>query len=275
MKKLLIAALIANAAFAFAYDTSPFLKPSGAVKSYTKTDYTITQKFGDFFRTPGALYKHTFDTSGREIASEEFNPQNEPVDKVTYEYDEKGNLAAQTAYDADATVEWKIISTRDANGNKTDDSEYNKNGTLKGKSIYKYLDDGSVDESYYNGDGALIWKNISSFDKAGRKTEENRYAADGSLDEKLEYTYDDTGRVSEILHSGVDAAQTEREVYLYDKAGLLTELALYNENNEKTQRKFYKYDDKGNVIKTTTYAVSKKFGSIVNELTGMSEYTYE
>ena len=34
-------------------------------------------------------------------------------------------------------------------------------------------------------------------------------------------------------------------------------------------------DAKGNVIKISTYSIAKKFGTTVNELVGMSDFTYQ
>ena len=74
MKKVLLSALIATAGFlAFAFDDSPFMKPNGEPKSYTQTEFTISTKFGDYYRTPAVKYKHTFNDAGLEIESAEYS----------------------------------------------------------------------------------------------------------------------------------------------------------------------------------------------------------
>ncbi len=39
---------------------SPFFAVKGKVKSYTKTEYVISHKFGDYFRTPNVLYTYKY-----------------------------------------------------------------------------------------------------------------------------------------------------------------------------------------------------------------------
>ncbi len=275
MKKIFISLLIINITlFSFAFDTSPFLKVSGSVKSYTKTDYSISQKFGNYFRTPNEKYKHVFNTTGQETESTEYTALDEFVDKVSYEYDSNNNLISQTAYDKNSKLEWKIVSTWNADGFKTEESEYDNNNTLKGKSIYS-KEGNAIDETYYNGDGSLVWKIVTKYGSLNKKTEELRYSENGTLNEKLTYTYSEKGLLKEISYTDKDANQIQKEEYYYDDNDLLTEISTFNQYNEKSKRQFYKYDAKNNLIKTTTYNVTQKFGSVVNELTGMSEYTYE
>ena len=39
-------------------------------------------------------------------------------------------------------------------------------------------------------------------------------------------------------------------------------------------RTIVKFDNAGNLAKITTYTVSKKFGTVMNEMTGMTEFVY-
>jgi len=275
MKKLLTAVGITGSVLLFpVFSDSPFFKVNGQIKNYTKTDYTITQKFGDYFRTPDTKYVHNLNADGRETDISQFNASGSLINKITYVYDDKGKTVSQTGTDASNITEWKVLYTYDDKGIKTEESEYGKDNTLSGKSIFKYPDTSQCEESYYNGQGALIWKNISRFDEKGRKTEAYQYFADGSLDEKQAFIYNENGILVEIDNYDANGRQIRRVKYRFGSDGTITETQTDDMKNNAETREFYKYDDSGNLSKVTTYTVAHKFGTIVNELTDMSEYTY-
>lgn len=273
-KTLLTVTLAALALSAFAYDDSAFITPIGAIKQYTKTDYSITEKFGDYYRSPKAVYTHTFNAAGLETESSELSNKNVLVDRLVYEYNSSRKRTTQTCYDADGKVSWKVVSTYDASGNKTDESEYNASNILTSKSIYKYVPGKQIEESYYNADGALLWKSISKLDDLKRIAEVNQYYAEGNLDEKRVYVYNEAGKLSELDFYDNTGAMTKKTVYRFDDNSVITEEQTYNSANKLSERVIYKYDGSGNIVKTTTYTVSDKFGATVNELTSISEYTY-
>ena len=84
----------------------------------------------------------------------------------------------------------------------------------------------------------------------------------------------DAGKLSEISYSTATEPQTKKVVFRFDATYQITEEQTYNSENKLTVRVIYKYDATGNIIKTTTYNVAEKFGTTVNELAGISEYTY-
>lgn len=276
MKKtflVLSAALIA--ANIHAYDASPAIVPNGSVSAYTKTDFTITEKFGDYYRSPKAKYVHVFNASGRQVETSELSVKEALVDKITYTYDAAGNLTSTVCTDADGKVMWKILAVYDAKGNKTEESEFNAGDVLSNKSIWKLTPGKQSEESYYNSEGALLGKTITKFDDQGRTAEVLQYFAAGSLDEKRIYTYNDAGKLSETAYIDAAGVQTKKVVFRFDASYAITEEQTYNSANKLVQRIIYKYDEAGNVIKATTYSVAEKFGGTVNELTGICEYAYQ
>ena len=64
-------------------------------------------------------------------------------------------------------------------------------------------------------------------------------------------------------------------VFRYASNGSLSEITTYDSNKQVTKRTLIKYDAKGNANKVSEYAVAEKFGTTVNELTAMSEYSFE
>ena len=241
-KTLFILALSAVAAQIFAFDPSASLKPAVAVGGYTKIEYQITEKFGDYYRSPKAKYVHVFDANGLETETSELTSKDAVVDKISYKYEGK-NLVETLCTDADGKISWKI------NGKQ-------------------------VDESYYNSEGALLSKIITKYDDQERISEVAQYQADGKLEEAAVYTYNDAGKLSEISYTNGDNIQTRKVVFRFDASYQITEEQTYNRENKLIVRIIYRYDANGNIVKTTKYNVAEKFGTTVNELAGIAEYSY-
>lgn len=275
MKKILFAsfAVAALAVNLYAFDSEASLQPVGGARQYTKTEYTITEKFGDYYRSPRAKFVHVFDASGKETEASELTNKDAPVDHVSYSYDARGRLAEQVCTDADGKIQWKITYAYDAAGNKTEESEFNASDTLVNKTIWK-IDGKQVDESYYNADGALLSKIITKSDDSGRTSEVATYNADGNLQEKAAYSYNDAGKLSEITYTDFLGNVSHKTVFRFDASYQITEEQTYNAENKLSVRIIYKYDTNGNIIKKTSYNVAEKFGTTVNELTGISEFSY-
>jgi len=251
------------------------MKPNGSPKSYTQTEFTITTKFGDYFRTPSIKYKHTFNDDGLEIESGEYSISGQLASKIVYEYTEDKQLASQSCYDGEENLFWKVVGVFDKNGKKIEENEYDAKGALLGKTIYKYDDPDTIDETYYNSQGDLIWKNTYVYNSEKKLTENCSYFANGALDVKRLYVYNTDGSLSEINSYNYLNEQISREANIYNSDGLLIEHAVYGADGKRKSRVFYKYDDKKNVVKQTSYNIAQKFGNTVNEMVGQSDFDYE
>ena len=277
MKKILSFALISILGLnTFAFDNSAFIKPNGNVKNYVKTDYTITSKFGEYFRTPSAKFIHTFNENNLEIENSEITLDGKQIDKISYEYDTQGNLITQTCADAEGRILWKV-SYIFKNNLLTEECEYNDKNILIGKSIYKYDGKNICEESFYNGSGALTWKNTYKYDENGKCSEKYSYFSNGQLESIKKFKYNSVNKIQEVItyFDENESNSIQKQVYHYDDKNCLIEISTYNSTNQVYLRQLYKNDSNGNVIKITTYNVAKKFGTTVNELIGMSDFTYE
>ena len=256
---------------------TPFFAINGKFKSYTKTNYVITQKFGDYFRTPDVNFTYNFDEKGKEIEVLEVSANGTLLGKTSNTYDEKDRLISTVSSDGANITEWRIAYTYNENDEVIDVSEFNKNELLRCRTITKYSEDKTkVDESSYDEKGQLLWKNIYKYDAVtGKKLELNQYFASGILDEKQTFIYNEEGILVEIDSSDIKGEITKKILYRFDESGKNTETTTYNFVTGEEEREFYRYDDNGNLSRVTTYSVSNKFDSIVNELIGMSEYKYE
>ena len=102
MKKTFIAMTVAALSFnIYAFDPAAAVSLSAPVKDYTKTTYTITEKFGEYYRSPKAIYLHVFDANGRQTETSEFTAKGAVVDRLVFAYDAAGNLTSTTGFDSD------------------------------------------------------------------------------------------------------------------------------------------------------------------------------
>ena len=275
MKKLLAFALTAGLSLSlFAADIFKYAPITGNVKAYTETDFTIATRFGTLYRTPSSKIMHIFDSNGKETTSSELTPKDAVINTISTTYDTAGNLVEQLCTSADGEVVWKNTYAY-KNGLKVDASEYDRKGNLRARTIYTYENNLLADESSYDGEGALIWKTIYKYDDNNRIASVNEYNPDGSLGEKLEYNYTDSGAIDTIAKYDAFAGTQSSMIFRYATNGSLSEITTYDANKQVTKRTLIKYDAKGNANKVSEYSVAEKFGTTVNELTAMSEYTFE
>ena len=275
MKKIMFLVLAAGLSFSvFASDIFKYAPVTGSVKAYTETDYSIASRFGTLYRTPSSKITHVFDSNGKEISSSELTPKDAVINTIASKYDTAGNLVEEVCTSADGEVVWKNTYTY-KNGNKVDTSEYDRKGNLRDRTIYGYENNKLVDESNYDSDGALLWKTIYKYDDNGRIASLNEYNPDGSLSEKLEYNYTESGAIDFIAKLDSFAGKQTQLVFRYGANGVLNEITTYDSTKQVIKRTLIKYDDKGNVNKVSEYDVAEKFGTTVNELSAMTEYSFE
>ena len=275
MKKILAFVLTAGLSLSlFAADIFKYAPITGNVKAYTETDFSIATRFGTLYRTPSSKITHVFDSNGKETSSSELTPKDAVINTIATTYDTAGNLVEQLCTSADGETVWKNAYTYKS-GLKMDASEYDRKGNLRARTIYTYDNNLLVDESSYDGEGALIWKTIYKYDETSRITSVNEYNPDGSLSEKLEYNYTESGAIDSISKYDAFAGKQTSLVFRYGANGSLNEITTYNSDKQVTKRTLIKYDAKGNVNKVSEYNVAEKFGTTVNELVAMSEYSFE
>lgn len=257
----------------FGADIFTYAPLSKNVKSYTKTEYSIASKFGNYFRTPSVKFLHTFDADNNEIESDEMTPRDAVVNKLVSTYD-KGLLTAQSFTNSDGELIWKsTISYKD--GVKVDCSEYDAKDNLKDRTIYTYENGLLVDETSYDGEGALVWKTIYKYNANGKIESICEYLPRGSLSDQRTYAYGENGILDSITYYNSFADMQTQEVFRYGTNNQLNEITTYDSSKKIIKRVLLKYDTAGNVNRVSEYDIAEKFGTTVNELVAMSEYVYD
>lgn len=258
----------------FAYDIAAAAQIKGDVKQMTRTDFTIVSKFGDYFRTPDVKTVYTFNEAGQVVESSQLTSRDVLMNKMTSTYDADGRLSAEAFFDSDNVQIWNAAVTY-KDGKKADSSEYLRGDVLRGRTIYSYTDGNLTDESYYDGDGAIVWKTISKYNGANRLETVSDYFSDGSLDTEMRYEYTPSGKIDSISYFDREGALSSKEVFRYDDKDVLTEVTEYNADNLVIRRTLARYGADGNLTRITAYTVARKFGTTVNEMTAMAEFSYE
>ena len=250
MKKIIIAAACAVIGFsAFALDVFMCAPIQGVVSSFTSKEYTVYQEFGEYFRRLQGRQEHVLNSDGFEVELTEYTARDVEMGKMKRTYDSVGNILTQSYYDADAKLMWREVTSYNGD-KKTDSCDYNSEGEMKSKVIYKY-------------------------DENSRLVTKSMYSANGSLDEEESYTYLENGKIDTIVHIDAYQSTVSREVFRYGANDQLVEVINYNDGNVVTKRTQFKFDKVGNVIRVSEYNVSQKFGTTVNELVSQTDYSYK
>ncbi len=272
MKKFLAAlsVLLAGAA-SFAFDTASYV-PKGKVLSYTKINYTIVSRFGEYYRSPALRFVHTF-ADGVEGEAISYDTQNKLVDRMTFEYDETGRRTKTEYFDSHDIPMHRTVTEYDGEGRILSETEFDSLGTLSGKTIYTYAG-GKETQSFYDREGALLSRIISRRDEAGRISEINEYFGDGSFEQQEVYSYREDGQIASITVTLGDEGLISSLLYRYSDDGILQEIQTFNAAGAVTRREFYEHDEHGNTTAIKEYEVTKKFGDIANELKSMTTYAY-
>lgn len=275
MKKTMATALAAVLSLcAFCSDFSIGFIPEGAVSSYTKTAYSVTSKFGDYFRTVTEKEMHTF-ADGLESDVSVYSPKDELLRKYAHTYNAEKKLTGFEYADFSSGVSLKTEFEYAADGKIKSETVTDANsGSLNSKSIFKY-EDAKCTESLYDADGALVSRIISVQGESGKTSEEFQYNGDGTLSCSRKYAYTEDGKNALIEEYGADGTCLQKIVFRRDvSSGFLTEIQVYTEGSRLSQRRIYKNDERGNPVRISYYNVAEKFGTIVNELERIEDFSY-
>jgi len=171
-----------------------------------------------------------------------------------FKYDDKGNIIERTRYTSDRKL--NMSSKFDSNGNMTEISWYDSQGTVMLKSIYRYNDKGKLIEEVSESKGYFSGKTrtVYQYDVNQNLIVKSVYGTDGSLSEKFTSKYDNNAKLTEQLVSTYAAHGISewRTRYSYDQNGLLSEKSSFLLNGSPMSKTVYKYDARGNKTEETT-----------------------
>lgn len=248
------------------------ISPKGNVSSYTKTSYTVVSRFGDYYRTVSEREVHLYQI-GREVDVSFFGAKDEPLGRSTFSYDPSGKkisslVSKSAAGCADVKSDYEYDS--DSSVKSITDSDPST-GELVGKTIFKREGD-KLTENRYEGSGKLDSRVVKSFDSRGLPVEEVTWNADGTFAFSRKISYLENAQISMVETFSSDGDCSEKVIFKYDTNGFLVEVQTYEEKIK--ERRIFKNDAYGNPVRISYYAVAEKFGTTVNELFKIEDFSY-
>ncbi len=123
--------------------------------------------------------------------------------------------------------------TFDKEGNTTEDTEYNQDGSVKRREINKYSGKNKTEEIVENhstgdDDGPKVYKRTTfKYDADGDKTEEVEYNSKGAIEKKTTFAYNkNKDKQFEMVYDG-SGKLVKKTVYGYDPKGLKITRSVY------------------------------------------------
>lgn len=179
-----------------------------------------------------------------------FGNQDYVSEKVTYIYDNKGNLKTESLLPDGANAKYKVVYEYDSDNNKISESRYTTEKNLS-KTSYVYKGKNLVEKRIFDGNGTPSYSEAMVYDNKdniiSHSTEENKTGI-----KTLEtFSYDNNGNLISWTTEATDEPQVTIK-NTYDTYNSLTSTTTLQGNNLIEERTFsYEYDSHKNWIKKT------------------------
>src|SRR5437016_4570214 len=131
------------------------------------------------------------------------------------------------------------LFTFDKEGHKIEQELHNPDGTLLLRLLEKYDANGFRSEgSEYDGSGKLTWRNTFQyeFDSQGRILTLSIFDRDGNFYERMIMNYDSSGFMTDSTTCDRNGHVTNKSIFTRDRNGALLEFTLLNSNGVVIQR---------------------------------------
>ncbi len=214
---------------------------------------------------------YNFDSKGIAIGWEEYNSVRAIPVKDIYTYDNKGNRIRQTVTYVESKEQSILILVYDSKGNKIEEKSYYPVPIISDikqpdESIEKYLnrvtkykyDEGNlIQATYYNKEGSITNKILSTYENGNRK-EVIAYSADakGNLVDRHQtsFKYDEKRNLIEKIIYNKDNSIQERHINGFDEQGYRISQIIYDSNGKiKSNNSLrYEFDSHGNWLSYTS-----------------------
>ena len=150
-----------------------------------------------------------------------YNNQNHPIDIITYDYDEKGNVKGEN---------WFVGIQ-----------------TVKVRSGYKYDDKNrKIEETRYTPE-ALISRTVYAYNDNDKLVSEETFGTDGKLEYSEKFGYDaNNNMISQVTYQPAENSRSE-EIYTYDKNNNMLSMT-FSKSGVVVNKVQYAYDVNNNLI---------------------------
>ncbi|OPZ97421.1 MAG: hypothetical protein BWY70_01507 [Bacteroidetes bacterium ADurb.Bin408] len=179
-------------------------------------------------------------------------------------FNNRGNIVERYEYQPDGSLDRKTVWKYNKKGQKTEalvvlSDKFYKSSSLETKNLYKYdtrmnITEQSIYESGGKRDGAFTGKMIFKFDSSDKLTEKNIYFAEDKLYTKTKFVYDARRNKTEENIYNTEGALIRKIQYKYNEQGQLTESGEYNPDGILFSKTKFKYNTQGQLECEHTYS---------------------
>lgn len=200
---------------------------------------------------------------GNMIEKITYNAQNNPIDKKTYSYDDKGNKIGEAIYLRSEYVQYKLHYKYNDKNKLIEEAQYDKDGKLLYRTTYVYKGDNLIKTETFNDKGEVEYSEKSNYDKNGNLTAQVIYEKFSNTTTVEKYQYDSFNNKIMVSVSNNDVPVFKISYKYDDKNNVIASNAFDGHGKPRDSRAYtYKYDDKGNWIEKTV-AIGGKSSFIV------------
>lgn len=225
-----------------------------------KTDYTwdktgknntsITRRNPDNTQIDRIEMKYQGNKLAQKIT---YNPQNNPIDKITYIYDSKGNLNLENIYLGTEYVQYKALYTYDKKNRVLSEARYDKDSKMQYQTRYTYAGNNLIKKETVNVKGEPEYSEKFTHDKNGNILIQDIFEKFDNSNVINTFKYDAANNKTEwnVTKNGTPIVKA---LFTYDKYKNQTSYTALDEVSGKTLEKreyAFEYDPKGNWIKKT------------------------
>ena len=196
------------------------------------------------------------------------------LDKVStlifyIEYDRSARKIETASYELNGDVIQRITVEYDAKGNKTRQVEWDKKNSPFRTQVWEYYLSHEIllhKTIFPDGTEMIHWPLPPGYHPPSGSVDQ--WPSYSSINYPPKVKHDNEGRVKERTNYDPQGRQDTRFVYAYDEAGRLIEIEIYDHKDEPEMRKVYRYDSDGRIYEVGIF-------NGLNEPKAFYKYTYE
>ncbi len=213
---------------------------------------------------------YVFDTKGNEIEFNNYNETGELTKKNKSKYDEEGNLIELNQYKSDGSLQTRSVCKYDYEGNIIESITYSPEKNIIGQSTFKYNDHGKIIEEISHDyvtekttpPELIAYKIVHKYDDKENEIGWYSYKLNESLDAKTITEFNDNEKITTKYH--YNASNVLTQVTKNDSSGNPIVDCLYSEDGSIIYKNECKYDEHGNAIETNEHNFDSSINKYIN-----------
>jgi hypothetical protein len=199
----------------------------------SETDYKMDGSPDDFLN-------YEYDNSGNLVLIKAFNPDSSLLFRETRSYDKNKSRKEFYFFLPDGTYKYRNIATYDSEGRMKELAWYWPTG-FKSKNVYQYDDGKKISDEEFNPEGALTYKWIYKYDDKENLIEATQYSPLENINRKIIYEYNNSDQL--IRQTNYVGAEIQNSIsFFYDEKKLLLSKTELSASKRVTSIIRYQYE---------------------------------